>query len=267
MLKVQILCNNQTSKSRFLAEHGLSLFIQVDHYRILFDTGQSHVFAHNAKQMGVDLSSVDALVLTHGHYDHTGGVREFARHNRKDKFYLHPAAFSQRFNRGGRENIGIPWGREDFSERIETVREPLALSPNILLTGQVPRFFEITQTPFLMYEGEELVEDYVLDEQLLLIEGRNGVYVFMGCCHMGLGNALRVAAELFPGERIAAVIGGFHLKGSGREASRILQEHQVELIVPLHCTGFGAISGLKAAFGDSCPLLGAGEELIFEEVQ
>lgn len=264
MLKVQILSNNYTQKPGLMAEHGLSLLVQVDDYRILFDTGQSDTYAYNATTMGLDLTSVDALVLSHGHYDHTGGVEDFVRLNKKAKLFIHPEAFVQRFNKGKKVQIGIPWPAAAFPERIVPVTGPLALAPGIFLTGQVPRVSEEKKTPFLKLVEDRLVDDYVLDEQLMLIRSKRGIYVFLGCCHMGIENALSAVRKLFPQEKIAAVLGGLHLKGSGQEASRQLKDYGVELVVPLHCTGPEALSDLKEVFGERCLLLGAGVELGFE---
>jgi 7,8-dihydropterin-6-yl-methyl-4-(beta-D-ribofuranosyl)aminobenzene 5'-phosphate synthase len=263
MIAIKILSNNQTQRPGILAEHGLSLFVQVDDQRILFDTGQSNL-AHNAASMGLDLASISALVISHGHYDHTGGVEDFARQNKQAKIFIHPEAFCQRFNKGKKESLGVPWQAAAFSERIVPVVKPLSLAPDILLTGQVARFQEITQTPFLKLVGASLVDDYVLDEQLMLVRGRGGIYIFVGCCHMGIANALGAVQYLFPGEKIAAVIGGLHLTVSGKEAGEQLRNCEVELVVPLHCTGSEAVCDLKEALGDRCLLSGAGEELVLE---
>ncbi|MGI6170097.1 MAG: MBL fold metallo-hydrolase [Christensenellales bacterium] len=112
-MKMHILTDNRTRKQGFLSEHGLSLFIEYENVNISFDTGQSDVYLHNAALMGVDLNKADCIVLSHGHYDHCGGLTYFPKSDRSPKIYVHEAAFAKKYalNPGGTtyREIGIPW--------------------------------------------------------------------------------------------------------------------------------------------------------------
>lgn len=277
LLELKILVENQVNRRGLLAEHGLSMLINIDGFYVLFDTGQTGVFAYNAEQDGIDLRCVDAVVLSHGHYDHTGGLPVFCRLNKDALVYVHQEAFYERFNSSqGKllgKNIGIPWLREnidDFKHRIRTNAKPVQIQKNVVLSGEVARtvHFEDDKSNFLLKKDEKLVADRVWDEQFLLVKGDKGIYIFVGCSHPGIINCIQSAKSLFPNEEIAAVIGGMHLKniGSARLEATIqrFKELGVKMIVPLHCTGLQAVWEMKKALQERITIPVCGDHLVLE---
>ena len=277
LLKLKILVENQVNRRGLLAEHGLSMLINIDGFYVLFDTGQTAVFAYNAEQEGIDLRCVDAVVLSHGHYDHTGGLPVFCRLNKDALVYVHQEAFYERFNSSqGKllgKNIGIPWLREkidDFKHRIRNNAKPVQIQKNVVLSGEVVRtvHFEDDKSNFLLKKDGKLVEDRVWDEQFLVVKGDRGIYIFVGCGHPGIINCIESAMNLFPNEEIAAIIGGMHLQnvGSARLEATIQQfkELGVKMIVPLHCTGLQAVWEMKKILQERVTILVCGDELVLE---
>lgn len=275
MIKLKILVENYVRKRGILAEQGLSILVSVDNFKVLFDVGQTEFFSLNAEREGIDLADVDLLFLSHGHYDHTGGVPKFVKINQKAPIYIHPDAFGARYNScDGKiigQNIGIPWinelGKKDFA-RIKKVNFPLKINESIMLSGEING--EDTDSGSFLIRNREghLEPDCVSDEQFLIIKGQAGIYLLVGCSHGGIVNYIKHAQKLFPQEKIAAVIGGMHLiKKKEEEIHRVVQEIMglgVEKIVPLHCTGLPAVCEMKRVMKDRCVLLAASDELILE---
>lgn len=276
LIKFTILTENCAKKRGLLSEHGLSMLIEVDGYKVLFDTGQTDVFLKNAKVCGVDIATVDTLVLSHGHYDHTGGVPEFCRLNEKAKVYIHLDAFNERYNsvdgKPVRENIGIPWKATDgFAEsRLVFSKQPVQIKENILISGEILRLngFQDTTPNFVFKTENSFERDYVIDEQFIAVEGSMGIYVFVGCSHPGIINCIEYAERLFPNKKITAVIGGMHLdKTSSTKLSEIImtfKDKEIDKIIPLHCTGAMATCEIKRQMGDRCILCSCGDEIVLE---
>lgn len=280
MLKIRLLSENYARKRNMLAEHGLSIWIETDNKNILFDTGQSDIFSRNAEQTGVDISKADLLVLSHGHYDHTGGVPEFFRLNHHAPVYIHPEAFQVRFCGQGQSarNVGIPWSKKEGIDidvpprRLIINKGPTYISENIIISGEIPSTVSFEDVPRNFYVEDDngnLAQDMIIDEQLLLIRGNSGVYVFAGCSHAGIINCIKCAQKIFPGEKIAGVIGGMHLDGVADISLQMTIQHfmdfSIETVIPLHCTGMLPICEIKRFLKERCKMLTVGDEFIFEE--
>lgn len=264
-MKFQFLIENKTDTPGCVAEHGLSIYIEAQGKKLVFDAGASALFAQNAKKLDVDLSRAEALIISHGHYDHTGGVPEFCRINREAPLYIHKDAFYESYGteKGKIEDkpCGIRWTEEErrqIEPRIIKTEEPVWLTENIVISGTIPADPNCQQTEhfYRRLPDNTLVLDDMAHEQILVIREKEGLYVFSGCSHKGVIPAVSYARKLFGGERIAALTAGMHLYSAGREmrervVGQILSE-KMDTVIPVHCTGINAICDLKATLGEKC---------------
>ncbi len=277
MIKIYFLTENKTDRPPCNAEHGLSVYIKTGDKNILFDTGASDMFARNASLIGIDLAEADMCVISHGHYDHTGGVPAFCRLNGKAPVFVHKNAFKKTYElQNGSlksETTGIRWTDKEYEQllpRLIFTKGVLKVSNDIVISGTIPDMAGCLPTE-LFYEKSadgSLVPDNMDHEQFLIIRDRdesgksNGLYIFSGCSHKGVIPVLRYAKEIFPDEKIKCLVAGMHLYSASAEdrkrvVTEVLNEH-IEKVIPVHCTGIDAICELRAAMGDSCVVAFAG---------
>ena len=245
-----------------LAEHGLSLLVKVhlngDTHSVLLDTGYSNVAApHNLKLLGLDAKQIEAIVMSHGHMDHTGALKEMiGAIGSGARVIVHPAVFLPRYLQfpNGMEVAFPPFPpREEMqswgAEVVEN-KDPLLLCNNtVLVTGQIPRttaFEKGFPGACVKCDGRVESDSFQDDQSLVISLGDRGLVVISGCAHAGIVNSVLYAQELTAMEKICAVIGGFHLTGPAMEPSieptvEAMKKLAPEVIVPMHCTGLNAI--------------------------
>ncbi|GAG47667.1 unnamed protein product, partial [marine sediment metagenome] len=187
-IKITTLSEN-TANYGFLAEWGLSILVDVEGLRILVDTGLSFSAAHNAQLMGIDLATIDRIILSHGHADHTGGLRDVLRLKGEVEVIAHPDIWADKYTRRGQETerkIGVPFLREELESlgaRFNLVREPVHITKNVLTTGEIPMAtdYEEVDSNLFVREGDELRPDPVADDLALIIDTEFGLVVVLGC--------------------------------------------------------------------------------------
>jgi 7,8-dihydropterin-6-yl-methyl-4-(beta-D-ribofuranosyl)aminobenzene 5'-phosphate synthase len=271
-IRITVLVDNKTSQDDLNAEHGLSLWIEYGEKRILFDTGQGDALIRNAEKQGADLTQTDAIVISHGHYDHTGGLEAVLDFAPKAKIYLHPAATEKKFSRktSSAKYIGISDSSKKAlqSRNIIWTTTPAWLFPAVAVTGQVPRINDFEDVGGAFYLDENCqIADELLDDQSLFIESARGLIIVLGCAHAGVVNILNYVAKLTGKNYIYAIIGGMHLlNASAERMERTIKEierYGVQQTFPAHCTGSKATAKFCDVFKEQCSECAVGKHFEF----
>jgi len=245
-LKITIL-NDNIAGRWCRAEHGLSYLIEADK-TALFDTGASDLISYNASILNVDLQSIENIVLSHGHDDHSGGLMLFSG----CKLICHPDVFLKRHRKSNHTELGIKWSKAEIQSRFNLVisKDPMMISDQIYFLGEIPRIteFESKTTAFKKEDGSD---DFVMDDSGLAIITSKGLVVVSGCAHAGICNMTAHAIKITGISKVHMVIGGFHLQNDDsvtQSAIAWLKSMDVEQVIPSHCTGFPAQSAIYKSY-------------------
>ena len=276
-VKITTLVENTAQGSGLLAEHGISFWIEYGDNKLLFDTGQTGIIIKNAQILGIDLAQTDAIVISHGHYDHTGGLEPVLNIAKKAKIYLHPNATDKKYSYHGGSSrfVGIAGGVKRIIEshtdtnKIIWTKEPVEIFDGLFVTGQIPRTndFEIDENEFFLDEHAKH-PDELPDDQSIFFNTENGLVVIFGCAHAGVINTLDYVTKIANSKSVYAIMGGFHLVGSGKlKMSKIidnLERFGVQKIGPGHCTGTEAALELRIAYPRRCFMCSVGSVCEFQ---
>lgn len=245
-----VLAEDTCTKRGFIGEHGFSVLVRNPSGSVLFDTGAGAALLHNAERVGADLKGIKALVLSHGHNDHTGGLESLLLHRGETKIIACPGLFGRKHRIADGEEpeyIGIPRPVEwytQFGARFTWIETPTEVLEGVWATGPVPRetdFEGIEPTLFLKDVDNQYVPDTVPDDQSLIVRTGSSLSVILGCAHAGIINILRYATKITGIGSIDAVIGGPHLlKSSDSAVERVASELRtlgVRRLALCHCVG------------------------------
>lgn len=263
-LKITTLIENMQDAEKKLAyEHGFSVFVEADGEKILFDTGQTGAFVKNAELLDVDLSGVDAVVLSHGHYDHTGGVPAVLEVLKKrTPFYIGKEFFLPKYKLledGSYKYNGNPFERELLEQKENLVKLHFVedgvtwLTENIVLLkgfDRVTEYEEINPKFFIKTE-DSYVQDLFIDEIALGVLTEEGLVLIVGCSHVGIVNILEHVKRTLA-VPVTAVLGGTHLVEADEKrlvkTAEALKRHGVKTVAVSHCTGESGMELLKKEF-------------------
>lgn len=273
-MKIIALMENTAVSEHLACEHGLSLYIELDtregKRRVLFDMGQSPAFLDNARTLGVDLSNVDTAVLSHGHYDHGGGLAAFLAQNDHAPVWVQRSAFGGHYSGGRERYIGLD---PSLAEQIERGRirlagdeQPLGDGMTLLSCNAMERPFPSSAKGMLLERGGGLEQDLFLHEQYLVIEEAGRRTVISGCSHKGVLNIMHWL-------RPDVLVGGFHfMKHDPQGEDRALLEDVAARLLDYdtryytcHCTGLPSYAFLKEIMGDRLSYLAAGDQIVLPE--
>ncbi|MCL1848757.1 MAG: MBL fold metallo-hydrolase [Clostridiales bacterium] len=265
-LKITSLVENTRAGDHLSCEAGLSLLVEWRDTVFLVDTGASDLFMENADTLEKDLSKVDYVILTHGHSDHSGGIRTLCQTTRKKfQLVLNPSFFNKKFKR---DNEYLRYIGNDFNEeflQIENVTTVFPLINNFMLVEGVyilsdieaVAAFEDEPNDFIVLNAGEYTKDHFDDEQILVFDLPEGLVVIAGCAHRGIVNICETVKKRLQ-KPIHAIIGGLHLKDSGdariEQTAAYLREEGIKALATGHCTGDRGMACLEVAGPEVYPL-------------
>ena len=274
MTRVAVVVENRASTRNVLSEHGLSLWIEHEDKYVLFDTGGGRALLPNVRSIGVPLEKTDAIVLSHGHYDHTGGLLDALKTiGHEVPVFLHPAALEGKFSKtaGAARRINLPEVNrtciEAYGGMIRFVEGPTEIVPGLFATGPVPRVTEYEKPPGNFFLDEKCtIPDPLVDDQSVYFHCGGRLIVLCGCAHSGVVNTVRYVAEL-TGDAPSGVFGGMHLLQSSPEVIdrtiADLRDMDVSQFGPCHCTGLPMTAALWDRYPGECRDFGCGQTVDF----
>ncbi len=272
-IRITTLADNCVfGKLKVFGEHGLSMFVEVNGHRILFDTGTGRTLLNNAKEIGVELKDAEFIIISHGHGDHMGGLEGVLNYTGGKRVYVGSGAFDTKVLMKNGEYVPSKMkSREDyeamgaqFTEREQSIE----LFEDVWLIGPIERK-KISEDPmagkrFRLCKGE-YVEETFPEEQALAINTAEGLVLVLGCTHNGLENTVDEAMRVTGAKRLHSIIGGLHLVGVSEkrlaEASEYLRSVGVENMVSCHCTGQRELAIMYRHLGEKCRFNCVGDNL------
>lgn len=274
--KLTVLVENSTRSAALIGEHGFSIHIETGHGSGLFDTGQTGAPIENAVTLGIDLARLDWIVLSHGHYDHCGGLPAVLDNAPNARVVSHPDAFLRKYvvcEGGGHRDAGMPITKAELEARGVAMRldtRPVRVAPKIWTTGEVARTnaFETIPERFAIDRGNGAFEpDPFADDMSLVLETSEGLVVLLGCSHAGVVNIVNHIGQWWPGQSIHALIGGMHLHEADSDridrTVRIVKGRGINVVGPGHCTGETAVERFRETFGRRCVTCSTGQTFLF----
>lgn len=278
-MKLSVLVDNNTFIDRyFLGEPALSFFIEEDDKCILFDTGYSDAFLKNAERMAINLRNLDYIVLSHGHVDHTWGITHLIRlymeaKNEKIQHHIpavvgHPLVFNSKLLNPVGE-IGSILSHKKLNQHfpIHLTKEPLWITSRLVFLGEIKKTLDFERQDYIgqIVTDQGKINDYILDDTALVYKSSNGLVIIVGCAHSGICNIIEYAKEVCQEDKVADIIGGFHLlnpqKNRLDKTIEYIEKLQPAALHACHCTDLRS----KIALSTVAALeeVGVGLQLLF----
>ena len=274
-MKITTLVENSTLDNDLKTEHGLSLYIETENHKILFDTGWTDLFIDNAAKLGIDLREVDMVVVSHAHADHTGGLIPFLKLNQKAKVYLKKEVIDQQYfyvKEGKKDPIGVTSELLEYMDRLVFLETACTLIGNLFILANFDQHYPSPKSNSALYKqvGTDLMPDDFDHELIQVIHTEKGMVVLSGCAHHGILNIISTVQRFFPKKSIFAVVSGFHLvdraNGKSTETDEEIASigHELKRLCPSanfytgHCTSKRAMDILSTILKEQLHQLSTG---------
>ena len=258
-VKITLLVDNEAAEG-FDKEHGFAAWIEYGKHRVLFDTGHEGALQKNAERLGIDLKEAEAIVISHGHRDHTGTLDKVLADNHHAELYFANEIDQARWwYMPEADSYGMPEAAKKAFDalppgRIHSLKSSHYLAPGVGITGPVPRLnsFEDTGGTFHL-DAERGPVDKIEDDQSMWFETDDGLVVLLGCCHSGLSNTIDYIRKVSGIDKVCGVLGGMHLLQASPErlekTFKVMRDWKADFLIPCHCTGMASAKKMEAAIG------------------
>jgi 7,8-dihydropterin-6-yl-methyl-4-(beta-D-ribofuranosyl)aminobenzene 5'-phosphate synthase len=276
-VNLKVLVENTTPDARLQGEYGFALQVVTDNCNILFDTGSNQAVIYNSAALGVDLNKVQEIIISHGHFDHTGAVMTLIKKYGINKIYSHSGIFSPRFallNKDKKVDIGCKFSYQEAREQgveFTFINQFTQIHPGIYLTGEIPRVtgFEDVGGDFVIEQDGKLLNDQLIDDMAMVIDHPQGLIIISGCSHSGIINTIEYCIKKTGKSEILAYVGGTHLINASRErldkTIKALMKYNIKQLIVGHCTGFYAAAALYNQLGNKIVTMAAGMSFVFNQ--
>lgn len=247
-MKLKVLVDNNTFIDEYyLGEPALSFYIEDGDSKILFDTGYSDIFIKNAEKMNIDLNTLDKIIISHGHNDHTGGLKYLFEkiENKNIEIIAHDKCFNKKVCDD--LEIGTPISKEELEKvcTLNICNTVEKITENIIFLGEIPELnkFEKRKIIGKCEENSKFENDLVIEDTAIVYRSEKGLFIVTGCSHSGICNIIEYAKKVCNESKIYGVVGGFHLFDCDErleQTIKYLKENSIELLYPCHCVSLDA---------------------------
>lgn len=273
MYKITAIVDNYTNHRECFGEHGLSYYIKTPNSSILFDTGHTENISHNANKLNLSLKNIDCIMLSHGHYDHCGGLKTVLKTKSPLNIIAHPDIFVERYGKEDNKlvNISNPFSREELESlgaKFILTKSSYKFNDNIFTTGEVKRTHKSCAANMQKKIEDKLIEDQVNDDLSLIITYNQQINIICGCSHAGILNIVEQAREMTGLKIINQIIGGLHFfkmdKDELNDTLYDLNKHDIRNIAISHCTGVHTLKTISDNLASNVSYFGIGDSILIQ---